>query len=464
MMMADVRASSSFPTARIGLVLAVACYVGIYNLAYRDLIAPVFAFWGLGYGPLAAEYFWTSVVLCIVPALWMPVQFTRPSLFLFYVQYFLIYIPGSFIVYQSTLPKLPVHEALILQLTMFAGLSIIQLTYLVRVPALRAFRVSSEMLCFAIGAGGLLMFGFLAITLRGNFQIASFTEVYDLRAAMVETLKSTGTRFGFYAQVWIEAFILPLVFAVAFWKRRWWVFLPVALGYIFLFGVGGAKAAILSVATLPMSYLLLSRAKGRIVFYLIAALSVMLLLGYASKALLPFKMHVQYIAVAHFRFLTVPPLTLPQYFEFFSSHAVTHLSHVTGLSWLLPYHFEQDIPYTVGSYFYKGAVGLNSGPWAGDGLAGFGLLGIPLISLLCAAVFRIVDATAAELDPRFAGLALSTVAALFGNDPLFTTMVTGGLGLMMITFLVAPPDRDGSFRMPREHRWRGSRVVSTDLS
>src|SRR4051812_15695542 len=180
MMTPTVQSHSPTYQTRIALIVAVGCYVGIYNLAYRDLVAPVFAFWGLGYGPLAPEYFWTSVVLCIVPALWMPVRFNRPSLFLFYVQYFLIYIPGSFIVYQSILPKLPVHDALVLQLTMFVGLSIIQLAYLVKAPPLRAFRISSGLLWFMVGGGGFVMFAFLAITLRDNFQIANFTEIYDV--------------------------------------------------------------------------------------------------------------------------------------------------------------------------------------------------------------------------------------------------------------------------------------------
>jgi hypothetical protein len=423
-------------------------YVAIFNLTYRDLIAPVFQFWGLGYRDIPSPYFLTSVVCCLVPALWMPLKFSRPSLLLFYVQYFLIFIPASFIVYYSVRPELSDPDSLLLVISMFAGLSIIQTTYLARARPIRAFRISADAFWLCFGTVILAMLLYLASTLGGIFHLVSFFDVYDLRNTMAEALKATGSRFGFYAQALLSALILPFLFATGVSHRAKWVIVPVAMGYIFLFGVGGAKAAALALVYLPLLSLILSRPQKRIAFTIAAGLSAVLILGYVTSAILPPRVHLYYVALVHFRFVTVPPLTIPQYFVFFQTHPLTHLSHVSGFNKLLHYPYDLDIPYTIGSYFYSVPVGANSGFWAGDGLAGFGVWGIPLLSVVCGAVFWLLDSVSADLDPRFVGLALGFCTVFFGNASLFTTLITGGLAPLMLLLLLAPRDHRGLIKLP----------------
>jgi len=239
-----------------------------------------------------------------------------------------------------------------------------------------------------------------------------------------------------------------LIFATGIASRRYWVILPVMIGYVFLFGIGGAKSTALAIIYLPLSALLLSRSPQRIATYFVAGLSMALGAGFLTQAFLPASVHLAYTAVVHFRFFTVPPLTIPQYYDFFQTHPATHLANVTGFNWLLHNPYDADIPYTIGTYFYGGPVGLNSGLWAGDGLTGFGVWGIVIVSALCAAVFWILDAVSAEFAPRFIGLALTFCSVFYGNVSLFTTLVTGGLALIMITALIAPLDDAGHIRLP----------------
>lgn len=433
---------------RFYLILAVACYILIFNLTYRDLVAPVFEFWGLGNRHPPNPYFWTSVALCLVPALWMPIRFSRPSIMLFYVQYFLIFIPASFIVYNSVRPELSEHDSLMLVFAMFAGISLIQIAYLIPLMRVQAVRLTPEAFWLLFVSSSGVMLAYLVLTVGSNFRLANFVDIYEVRSAMGEAISATGTRFGLYAQALLSALVLPLIFAVGMYLRRWWVMIIVTAGYIFLFGIAGAKAAALAIIYLPFTYVLLSRPPRKIVFYFIATLSFLLLSGYGSRAVLSTKAHVQYIAVVHARFLTIPPLTIPQYFDFFQTHQVTHLSHVTGVSWLLRYPFDLDLPYTIGAYIYRAPVGLNSGFWAGDGLAGFGIWGIPLLSLFCAVVFWLLDSASAGFDPTFIGLGLTYCTVFFGNVSIFTTLVTGGLLLFMLTTLIAPRDERGLIRLP----------------
>jgi hypothetical protein len=428
--------------------VCVAIYVTIFNVTYYALVVPVFGAWGFGTWSDPIVYFWVSVLFCLVPACWMPIQFSRPSLLLFYVQYFLIYIPASFIVYTSVRPELSAHDGLRIVLAMFVGLSLIQAAYLVRVRSVSVLRITPDAfwICFTTIAG--LMVVYLVIVFGRSFQLVSFQDVYTLRTAMSEAITATGSRFGLYAQSLLSAVAFPLLFAIGVVHRKRWVILPVAAGYVFLFGIGGAKSAALAIIYLPLTAILLSRPPRRIPNYFVLGLTLALSVGFLSKVLLPQQMHLTYTAVVHFRFFTVPPLTIPQYFEFFQEHPVTHLSHVTGFNWLIKYPYDLDIPYTIGMYFYNAPVGLNSAFWAGDGIAAFGLWGIPLLSMLCAFVFWVLDCVTAEFDPTFVGIALSFCTVFFGNVSLFTTLITGGLAGVMLLFLVAPRDNRGHIRLP----------------
>lgn len=443
---------------RLVFVATVAVYIAIYNATYRTFVVPVFGAWGFGVPAVPAAYYWTSFILCLIPALWMPLKFSRPSLLFFYIQYFLIFIPASFIVYTSVRPELPHTDSLALVLAMFAGISVIQIAYLIPVRPIRSFRLTPEAFWLLFTTAASVMFIYLAVTLGRGFRIVGFQDVYDLRSTMGEAVSATGSRFGLYAQSLLSALVLPLLFATGMALKKRWIILPVAAGYIFLFGIGGAKSTALAIIYLPLASILLARSPRRIAIYFVTGLSLALLFGYASRALLPQQLHLAYIAIVHFRFFNVPPLNLPQYFEFFQTHPVTHMSHVTGFNWLLHYPYDLDIPYTLGTYYYGGPVGLNSGFWAGDGITAFGLWGIPLLSLLCALVLWLLDSASADFDPTFIGLSLTFCTVFFGNVSLFTTLITGGLAMVMVASLIAPRDVKGHIRVPRLSQLRPTPV------
>ena len=437
-----------FSRTRLVLLVVVALYIAVFNMTYRSIVVPIFGAWGYGSSPIPFGYLVATIALCLIPALWMPIKFSRPSLLLFYFQYFLTFIPASFIVFTSTRPELPHRDAFVLVLAMFAGLSLIQASYVVAVRPIRAVRLSPQAFWFFLAAAGTMMFLYLAVKLGGSFRLVGFQDIYALRYENAETLAATGTRFGLYSESLLSALVLPLVFATGVASRRFWVIVPVALGYVFLFGVGAAKAMALAVLYLPLAAILLSRPPRRIPGYFVLGLTIALAFGYVTQLLLPPDISLKYTAVVHFRLVAVPALTLPQYFQFFQSHPVTHLAHVTGFNWLLPYPYDMDVPYTIGAYFYGAFVGVNSGLWAGDGITGFGIWGIPVVSVICALVFWLLDSASAEFEPAFVALGLTFCTVFFDNVSLFTTLITGGLALVMIAMLVAPRDPRGHIRVP----------------
>ena len=78
---------------------------------------------------------------------------------------------------------------------------------------------------------------------------------------------------------------------------------------------------------------------------------------------------------AQLRIFCIAPLALVQYYDFFSSNPLTYMSHVTGFNLLIDYPYERDLGKLVGRYQYDGAINVNAGLWASDGIAAFGLFG-----------------------------------------------------------------------------------------
>jgi hypothetical protein len=305
-------------------------------------------------------------------------------------------------------------------------------------------------LCF--GGISLIMLGYLVVTLSGNFRLVSFNDVYAVRFAMADAVAASGSRFGAYSQTLLMALFLPTLFAVGAYARRWWLIGLVAAVYVFIFGIGGAKQAALAIVYLPLAYSLLSRPKDRIPLLLIGGLAAALLSGYLTSALLPLRLNIAYLAVVHFRFFTVPALILPQFAVFFQTHPLTHLSHVTGINWLIESPYDEQVAYAIGRYYYGVVLGANTGPWATDGIASFGIWGIPMISCVCAIVFWILDAVAADMDASFVGLMLTYCSVFFISVSLFTTLLTGGMGFLIVVLMVAPRDDRGRIMLPSFRR------------
>ena len=114
------------------------------------------------------------------------------------------------------------------------------------------------------------------------------------------------------------------------------------------------------------------------------------------------------------------------------------MSHVTGFNILIPSPYDMDIPRMLGMHYYASPVGLNAGFWAGDGIAGFGPPGIIIMSAVCALVFWIFDSVAKRFEPRFVIIAATFIATSFGNISLSTTVVSGGLGLLLAAIFSMP--------------------------
>ncbi|MBI3584679.1 MAG: hypothetical protein HY096_12145 [Nitrospinae bacterium] len=423
---------------RLLLVFSTIAYVAIFQWTYERLVAPRYDYWGLSYDPIPFPYLQISWVLAIFPATWMPIKLRRPSQLLFFIQYFVIFIPSCFILYYSSKPEIPAEEALYLILIMFCGLSIIQSFYSFPLLRLNYPRMKSVPFWFLFFCAITVLIGYILFTLGRNFNIANFEDIYDVRSIASDIVEGTGSRFGFYAQMWLAGFFFPVCFAVGLFGKRIWLIVLSGVGYLILFGIFGDKTSILSFILFPLVYFWVSFSRKEALSVFILGLSLLLVLGIVFEKSGFSLLSLWYIAVVHFRTFSIPALTIVQYYDFFIHNPVTMMSHVNGINMLVHFPYDMNVPYTIGNYYYGSLLDANAGMWAGDGLAGFGPFGIIIMSIACGILFWVLDCISKPLDTRFVVVAITFIAMSFGNASLSTVIVSGGIGFLLVALFVLP--------------------------
>lgn len=430
--------------ARFYLMLGVVIYIFAFLFSYGQWVAPRYEGWGMGYRDVPAGYILISWILCLVSALWMPRDLTRPSQLLFYIQYFVIFIPASFILYHSVRPELPPEEVLPLVLALFSGLTILQASYRFRLLDIKRDGLSTQVFWIIFWCGVAGIFIYLLTVFGSYFQLADFQGIYDVRNIANDLVEDSGSSFAGYFQMWLSGFVLPFLFSVGVFRHRWGLIVIAAAGYLYLLGIGGSKSTMLAMVYLSAIYFLV-RTGGRnaglkIVLSFSGLLlfpAILALVGEAGEII-----DIWYVAIIHSRIFAIPQFSIGQYYDFFQSHPLTYGSHITGVNLLVNYPYDRDIPRTIGRYFYDAELTANVNMWAQDGIASFGLIGIPIVSAIAAVVFWFFDSIARSHDHRFVTVALGNIALIFANGSIFTTMISGGLFLLIIALYVYPIEYD----------------------
>jgi hypothetical protein len=89
---------------------------------------------------------------------------------------------------------------------------------------------------------------------------------------------------------------------------------------------------------------------------------------------------------------------------------------------------------------FSGTTGLDATAhfWATDGIGGFGLPGIILVSVFCALVFWALDSLSRRHDPRLVALVTTYAAYNLANISIFTSLLSGGFSLLLALIYLMP--------------------------
>ena len=427
-----------FSKNRAFLVLGIAAYVAAFQWMYVTWLSPTFDYLGFIFEEPPAQYLALAWVLSILPGLWLPLVLTRPSQLIGWVLYLTVLIPSMFVPLFAGLREL--NEVAVLMVTLFAGFTVVSVAP-IWLPLLKLPRRGSSKIafwsCFWGATAGLLAWVFFVYF--GHFRLVTFGEIYQQLRFSGQEL-ATGTGVG-YAIMWLSGAFAPLLMSWALTNRRFHWFFAGAAIQVMLYSTAGLKSILLSIMVMPVIFVLMRW--GRIPFGLklvwltvlgfVALNAANHLIGELSQS------HLMLSALVFMRTFGLSGLSTAQYHDFFSEHPLTHYSHVTGISLFVDYPYAQALGREVG-FFYSQNPDLNSNAhlWCMDGLAGLGLPGILLISLLCAAVFWLLDIAADGHDITFSATAVNFAALNLSNVSLFTSLLSGGLIFSILMFYFMP--------------------------
>lgn len=432
----------SFYVFRIQNLISRACvvggiilYIALYNYLYIDWLAPTFGYAGMTYNPPPLPMLALAWFMAALPSFWMPVKLARASQLPYWFIYLMVYVPSMFS---------PLYMALqsncqltILMFCMLAGFVIISCCYLVSPVRLTHHLTPASVFWPFVAAITVILDFWVIAIFHSNMHLVGFTKIYGLRSQAAQM--GAGTGVG-YAMMLLGSVIDPLYIAYGLFRRRKLPVVIGALNQLLLYSVAGSKAFILSAVILFGLFVIIGRSGRafalRLMCAVLAVLFGLLLISFFGDA----NPVLHYaISLLFSRTFANGGYTTGIYSSFFHSHPLTYLSSVHGINFFIHYPYSEPLGNLVG-YGALGntALDLNAHFWAMDGIAAFGSLGIMFMSVICGLVFWILDSATSRHDILFSSLAVAFETLVLTNVSLFTTLVSGGLGLLMVLLMGMP--------------------------
>jgi hypothetical protein len=437
--------------ARAFLFLSVGSYIALFQWVYVEYLFPTFDYLGFGFNHPAPRYLLLAWMLALSPCLWMPLRLARPSQLAYWVLYMSVFVPSMFVPLYAEME--PDREIALLMLVFYFGFLVVGLVYRLPLWKRKAAGFPARALWRGLGAVFAALGVFLLVVFRSSLHFVSFNDLYDLRA----NANDVTNPFADFAFMLLTGAISPFFMGYGLFYRRRSIFLAGVAGQLLAYSVGGTKGSILSILFIPGMYLLLRW--RRIPFGALFSLACLALLaGFAGAYLAAGKEPGVALSMALFvvfsRTLGMGGLLTAQYYDFFQSNPFTYWSHLKIVNWFVHYPYQYPVGQELG-LAYVGTTRLDATThfFATDGIEAAGLPGLFLIALFCAFVFWVLDSAAQKQDPRLAALVTTYAAYNLANISIFTALLSGGLGLLiLLLYLLAPVETAPGNRLTLQGR------------
>lgn len=423
---------------RKAVFVIVGLYIACFHWIYVRYLYPTFDYLGFDFNRPAPAYLALAWTLALLPCLWMPLRLTRPSQLAYWVLYITVFIPSMFVPLYAQME--PAREIAVLMLVFLAGFLIVGCAYGVPPAAARAGGLAPTRIAKAMAALAGALALWMLIVYRHHLAIVGFNDVYDLRDAANDLAEGTSVNYAFML---LTGAVNPFLMGYGLFYRKRWMVLAGVAGQLLIYSVGGTKGSILSITFIPAMYALLRI--RRVPFGVkIAAASLALMLAFCAVFAVAGEQAGDIVSIALFvvfsRTLGMGGLLTAQYYDFFQRNPFTYWSHIKGVSWFVHYPYQYPVGQELG-IAYAGTTALDATThfFATDGIEAAGLPGVLLIAVFCAFVFWVLDSAAQGHDPRLAALITTYAAYNLSNISIFTSLLSGGLGLLILVLYLMKP-------------------------
>jgi hypothetical protein len=413
---------------RVESVLYVVLFVTCLYYVYVSWLAPVYDYLGFTLSPGDHPVLWLSLAIVLVSACMMPLRLDTFSDYFLWMVFYFVYVPSmTFVPLQGTLAD----DGFGLVSALGASFNITRFLarYSVRLPSVR---VSQNALIGAFACVYIALTAYTVSVYGANLRIANLESVYAQRALSGEL--AAGSLVG-YATGFLSGAFNPLLLAYGLVRRRpIWFFIGAA-GQLFVYSTSALKSVALTVVLLPIFYFFLLRRRDitatrfglLILGSCLVPLLALLLLNLADEGLA-----VQLVALVYMRTYGLAGALTGVYADFFATHPHTAFSHISIVSSFVAYPYEQSLGQEVGYWLVGWPLDANANFWATDGIASAGNIGVVLVGVIVGLFLIVANAAVDKVDRRLAFTALIPFIMMACNTSIFTSMLTGGGGLMLM--------------------------------
>jgi hypothetical protein len=226
--------------------------------------------------------------------------------------------------------------------------------------------------------------------------------------------------------------LLPFSFAWFTQRRAYWAAALCIVIALSFYPIAVNKTALIAPFWLVFVFVLARIAEPRLVTIL--SLLLPLLAGLAALLIDPSRPELVF-RVINFRMLAIPSSGLDHYYDYFSSHPLTHFCQISLIGKLFSCAPPDQLgvllaqKYSLGNY--------NASLLATEGVASVGVYLAPIAAGLCGLLISFGNFSSAGMAPTFVLLSSSVLVAMIMNVPLSVAMASHGgiilFGLWVIT-------------------------------
>ena len=264
---------------------------------------------------------------------------------------------------------------------------------------------------------------------RGGIDLRTlnFDLVYDLRS------ESQISGVLGYLMNWSTKVFCPFFVGFFYYKKNYLMIILTLFLQLMMYLSFGFKAFLFSIGIIIISTYITKKKKFETRFIL-----AILLLNIVSYSLDFFKITDSLRRAIPYRMIFIPAQIQFQYYEFFKNIEKLHFAdNFIGKILSIKSPFSENIAFVISRYFSYNDVSSNSNTGIfSDAYANGGFINMLIFAMILAITLLIIDSTTNKLPVYVVVGAFSYLMFVLNDTPLLTTLLTGGVLLMILLLYI----------------------------
>ena len=407
-------------------------YYLTFLTCYYYLISPNFSYAGMTFFMLPYWAWVVSILLSLLPLLWMPVHFTRPSDFASWFLYLFLIFPSNIIIPMvSNLSPSGSVKLLIALNGSFILFEFVRRTrWLFAIHHIKSVEILFRVFLPIITITLSLVF-FAYAKFKFNF---SFADIY-VRRLEARNILSSGSLAG-YLESFLKSICIMIGIIYGLQKRKW-VHITISIFAAFaIFSLSGEKWGLFSPLFFILIYFMSSRNRRNLGLIMLVLIILLVGLSLVEGIVAKSKILAFYFVR---RMLVIPSQLTTYYWDFFSQNPFVMMKD-SIIGWLIPVDANYLIPKArlIGlEYFGNIEMNANANIWA-TAYADFGYYGMVITSILAALTLKVIDSLGARGKFVVASVCSASIGLIWAEGGFYTSFLSNGVFLIIIVLWLYP--------------------------